>query len=996
MNRIARTLVVAAALVMANNVHAEHTYSGPYTDTNLNRVAFPIGGVGSGMYCLEGTGAISHMSVHHRMEFFHEPVAFAAISVKEGNDSNVVNNVARVVEGPVPDWKYFGRPNAGNGAPGTTYGLPRFTDCTFDSAFPFATISLKDDALPITATITGFSPFVAGDADASSLPAGSLDYTFTNTSTKPVEAVFSFHARNFMGGDKIEAISGGFKVVGPGGAFAIIAQEVSENNKNSANVAVDHCWYRGGWWDALTIVWNNIVTAKVITNPPVAGNAAGASLYVPLKLAAGESKTVRLLTCWYVPESNIAIGKSAESGPAFREVPSRGATAGQNKVSGFRGRGLVNTYDPAGDDQQGSLVSPEFTVEHDWLYFLVGGGQTHDVGVALVVDGKRKQVARGNDSETLNGTSFDLRQFAGKKATVEIFDHATGPWGHINADHFFLSNQGDPQKAADDADAKILADFEGDNYGDWKFVAAPKSTAEETDEACCPPGASCEPAPKNYTPWYSRRFKNVEEVVENFTSNYDTLRKRSTAFQKAMSDSTLPPEVMEAVEANLTILKSPTLLRQHDGRIWAWEGNSDESGCCAGSCTHVWNYAQAMCHVFPSLERSLRQTEFFDATLRDGRQAFRANLPVTPGGVAWDASDGQLGGIMKAHREWRISGDAEWLKAYWPHIKRSLEFCIKEWDPNETGLLEKSHHNTYDINYLGPEGHCGSFYLGALAAAAKMGRAVGDNDVSRYEAILAKGRTRMEKELFNGEYFIQTVPKPGKEGNPNGQSEYYKAVAREIDAQGPKYQYGTGCLSDGVLGLWMAKVCGIDDDLVDPEMVKSHLVAIHKYNLKHDLSAHANPQRPSYALGNDGGLLLCTWPRGDKPLLPFVYSDEVWTGIEYQVASHLMLVGEVEKGLDIVRVCRDRHSGVRRNPFNEYECGHWYARAMSSFALLQGMTGVRYDAVTRTLYVSPRIDSFRVPLFTETGIGVVTFQDGKATLDVREGIIPVAEIVVVQ
>ncbi len=58
-----------------------------------------------------------------------------------------------------------------------------------------------------------------------------------------------------------------------------------------------------------------------------------------------------------------------------------------------------------------------------------------------------------------------------------------------------------------------------------------------------------------------------------------------------------------------------------------------------------------------------------------------------------------------------------------------------------------------------------------------------------------------------------------------------------------------------------------------------------------------------------------------------------------------MMMGEVEKGLEIVRTCRDRYDGRVRNPFNEYECGHWYARAMSSYAMLQGLTGVRYDAL---------------------------------------------------
>jgi len=256
----------------------------------------------------------------------------------------------------------------------------------------------------------------------------------------------------------------------------------------------------------------------------------------------------------------------------------------------------------------------------------------------------------------------------------------------------------------------------------------------------------------------------------------------------------------------------------------------------------------------------------------------------------------------------------------------------------------------------------------------------------------------MVSELFNGEYFIQLVQKAGLTHtfapiDPDSQSEAYRSVAEQVNQEGPKYQYGTGCLSDGVLGLWMAAVCGLDDEIIDARLVRSHLLAVHKHNLKHDLSAHANPQRPTFAMGDDGGLLLCSWPQGGKPLLPFVYSDEVWTGIEYQVAAHLCLLGCVEQGLEIVRVCRKRHDGTRRNPFNEYECGHWYARALSSYSLLQGLTGVRYDAATKTLHVRSQVGDFRSFLATATGIGTVEQKAGKVTLHVRHGSIPLERIV---
>ena len=85
----------------------------------------------------------------------------------------------------------------------------------------------------------------------------------------------------------------------------------------------------------------------------------------------------------------------------------------------------------------------------------------------------------------------------------------------------------------------------------------------------------------------------------------------------------------------------------------------------------------------------------------------------------------------------------------------------------------------------------------------------------------------------------------------------------------------------------MSRIYGVETPLA-LEHIHSTLQAIFKHSFKTDLSQHVNAQRPGYAMGHEPGLLLCSWPRGSKPTLPFVYSDEVWTGIEYQVASHLM------------------------------------------------------------------------------------------------------------
>jgi hypothetical protein len=415
----------------------------------------------------------------------------------------------------------------------------------------------------------------------------------------------------------------------------------------------------------------------------------------------------------------------------------------------------------------------------------------------------------------------------------------------------------------------------------------------------------------------------------------------------------------------------------------------------------VWNYAQALCHLFPVLERSLRETEFTDSQNDEGHQQFRSMLPIREAVHNFHAAaDGQLGGIIKLYRDYTLSGNIDFLRRLFPYARQSMDYCIKTWDPERRGVLTEPHHNTYDIEFWGADGMCSSFYLGALKAMDEMGKLL-DEEVSDYRVLYAKGRIYMESHLYNGAFFTQDVQweQLHTKMEDGGDSAFSTGVSPEAVAlaqkEGPKYQYGAGCLSDGVLGVWMAELAGLHD-ILDPEKVRSHLRSVYDHNFKRDLRRHANPQRGGFALGNEGGLLLCTWPNGGKPSLPFVYSDEVWTGIEYQAASHMIMAGETQAGLEIVRACRNRYDGEKRNPFDEYECGHWYARAMASYALIEALTGVRYDAAKRILTIRPRMERFTSFLAAESGYALCHWDGENATLEVIKGKLEVAEIYVLR
>lgn len=510
---------------------------------------------------------------------------------------------------------------------------------------------------------------------------------------------------------------------------------------------------------------------------------------------------------------------------------------------------------------------------------------------------------------------------------------------------------------------------------------------------------------ERYRPRMAALWPSVDAVASDFASRYADLRARTTAFADTIAASDAPTELVEAATATLPILRSPTVLRQHDGRLWGWEGSGVDVGSCNGSCTHVWNYAQALAHLFPALERSLRESEFGDSQDDAGHQNFRTALPIRPTDHLFHAAaDGQLGGIVKAWREWQLSGDLGWLRRWWPRIRASLEYCIEAWDPDRTGALVEPHHNTYDIEFWGPDGMCGSFYAAALQAASALAEAVGD-DPKPWRELAAKAVKHLERDLFRKGRFVQRVqratPRSGDVGAQKAKAgwvhnAHYSPEARALlDREGPKYQYGEGCLSDGVLGAWMAEVAGLPCPL-DRKKVESHLRQVVRHNLKADLRGHANVQRPGYALNAEGGLLLCTWPDGGKPALPFVYSDEVWTGIEHQVASHCLLHGLVDEALAIERRCRARYDGTRRNPFDEYECGHWYARSMASWSLPAAHAGLRYSAVDRTLWIDPRTAKrpYRAALVVGEAHGTVTLGKQELTIELRAGRLELERVVV--
>ncbi|MBX3091295.1 MAG: hypothetical protein KF801_02170 [Cryobacterium sp.] len=465
---------------------------------------------------------------------------------------------------------------------------------------------------------------------------------------------------------------------------------------------------------------------------------------------------------------------------------------------------------------------------------------------------------------------------------------------------------------------------------------------------------------------YATLYPDAVAVSHSLAEALPELEATTVAFRDALFESSIPRPIIDAASANLAVLRSTTCFRLEGGVFAAWEGSFDHAGSCEGTCTHVWNYAQSAAWLFPKLERSARRTEFLHEVRDDGRMNFRANSIF--GNAPWDfhaAVDGQLGTIIRLYREWRFSGDDEFLIECWPGARRALEYAIEHWDANGDGVLDSEQHNTYDIEFHGENSLANSLFFAALGAAAHMADHMGDSSTaSRYRSVARTGSELMDRLLFNGEYYEQKLD--------------------DIDAR--RYQYGTGCLSDQVFGQSLAHLVGLGH-ILPTDHVKSAVESVYRYNFRSDLSKHESVQR-TYALNDESGLVLCSWPRGGRPRIPFVYSDEVWTGIEYQVAAHLIFEGLVDEGLSIVDAVRRRHDGIARNPWNEVECGNHYARSLASWAPLIAWSGAQWDAPTGRLSFAPAVQgSFSGFFSAGSGWGRVAIDGSRVTLTVDGGMV---------
>jgi uncharacterized protein (DUF608 family) len=439
--------------------------------------------------------------------------------------------------------------------------------------------------------------------------------------------------------------------------------------------------------------------------------------------------------------------------------------------------------------------------------------------------------------------------------------------------------------------------------------------------------------------YYTTQYGNAWNVAEKIVPELKSLESETVRFVKSFVQSDVPEVIKEAALFNLANLRCQTVFRTEDGLPFGWEGTGSIAGTKIGAekspgwgfgtCTHVWNYESTVPFLFGNLATKFREVEFKYATNNEGAMSFRVGLPLKEEAQSFKrwAADGQMGTLIKMYREWQLSGDDQKLNSMWPNIKKAMSFAWTGiWDKDKDGVMEGSQHNTMDINYLGPNPQMAAWYLGALRASEEMAIHMKDTDFAKEcHDLYVKGRTWIDANIFNGEYYEHHIP----------------------EGTSKMAQLGKGCLVDQLVGQYLAHTAGLGY-ILDKAHVQTTLKSIMKYNRVNNFNEHFNTFR-SFGLGNESGLIMASYPKGELLDFPFPYYTEIMTGFEYSAGIGMIYEGQIDAGLQVFKSIRNRYDGYKRNPFNEGEYGHRYARAMAAWGGILAYTGFNYSAVRNSM-----------------------------------------------
>ena len=908
---------------------------------DLQRIGMPIGGIGAGTVYLSGDGRLWHWDVFNQEHagICSNGVEYAgrSLSPTEGA-SYVAPPTANVGTGHEVGQGFTLRWSQGGRTGSHRLDARDVRDVTFVGQYPLGRVEYRDPGLPVAVTLEAFSPFAPLEADRSSAPATVVVVTLRNEGTEPVtgsldgwlENAACLHSRERLG--QRENVDRSVK-----GTTAVLLRtapwETDRLDPRDDIVVED--------WDKTTYEgWT------------VEGTTFGSG---PIERSA-------------IPAYQGDVG-----GPTKR-VANGHASAPATTVG-------------ARDACVGSL-SRRITVERDFLAVWIGGGSHEGTCFEILRGDAVVRRVSGRNDNRMRLAAIDVRDLAGSEVTLRIVDREKGAWGHVGVGEIRQTDE--PEGGTGLESLRDFGTFaiacEGTGVPDLDATIVDgaaalkpatsdrgRSTLAERLHAgiAAPfeiaPGASVvrrfvvawhlpnlEVEGKGRVGrWYATRWGDAADVALEVLRDVAESERLVRLWRETWYDrSTLPHWLLERSLFNLSTLATATCQRWADGRFWAWEG----IGCCAGTCTHVWHYAQAAGRVFPDLERDQRERVDYGVAFHSdsGVIRFRAEHNDT------FAIDGQAGTILRVYREHLMSPDDAFLSRLWIRVRRSIEAMIAR-DEQQEGIVNGPLHNTLDADWPGVVPWLVSMYHAGLQAGAAMAERMGDAAFAeRCRTLLERGRRTLPIMCFSDRhrYFIHVV-----DGPRDGTIGVFE-----------------GCHIDQVLGQWWCHQVGLGR-ITDERYVRPALEAIWRHNYLVDVGPFRDVQKAGrwYAVPGEAGTIMASFPFEKPPAFggpgawAAMYFNECMSGFEHQVGSHMIWEGMVQEGLAVVRSVHDRYHPKRRNPYNEVECSDHYARAMASYGAFLAACGWEYDGPRGHVGIAPRIhpEDFAAPFTAAEGWGTV-------------------------
>jgi non-lysosomal glucosylceramidase len=920
-----------------------------YRGSDLKFIGMPVGGICAGQVYLGGDGRLWLWDIFNevKMGTVSKETVFQGDRIGPGGGSNYVDPPLQV------------HPFASGfalkiGDDVRALDQSGWKDVAFSGEYPMGFVKYSDPSCPVAVSLEAFSPFCPLDAEASALPAVVMRYTLHNTGKESVNIALGGWLENPVG---LHSVQGG-------SAFR-------ENSMKGEYVTFSLVELKGEGPIPRPAIRFEDWESKGFGSWKSSGDAFGPGAWDP----------------GTVPGLGAPVG-----GPGKRFVKSYRIENGKEGVQG--------------DGMTGRLTSPDFKVERRYIEFWVGGGNFPKTAyIGLVVDGSLVRSATGQTVDLMRLDRFEVSEFAGKMAHLEIVDEEKGSWGQIGVGRIefvdtpsaALNLQPDfgemaigvldgASRAVHDLGSEPLTKlFLGERSNGTLAATPDKPSSGVVREVSLAPGAT--ETVSFAIAWrfpnltlnrigrvgnhYAERFATASAVLDhlkrNLARDYATTKK----WHETWYDSTLPRWFLDRTMANTATLATMTCVRFGNGRFYAWEG----IGCCDGTCGHVWGYAHTVGRLFPSLERSVREMADYKTGV-----GFREDTGIIDFRGEYGngfAADSQAGYILRTLREHQTSPDDAFLKRVYPRMKKALE-CLIAQDGNDNGILEGTQHNTLDVNLYGPSSWLTSLYLAALRAGEEMAAEMGDSSFAKQcRTIFDRGVASFDKEFWNGEYYIHRLDEK-----------------EHIDGM----RIGNGCEIDQLMGQGWAHQVGLGR-IVGADRTKKALKSLFHYNFLPDVGPFRRQQKAGrwYAVPGEAGLLVCTFPKGDrkeilgpKPTWASMYFNEVWTGTEYQAAGHMIAEGLVDEGFRVVKAAHDRHHPSKRNPWNEVECSDHYARGMASYGAFISACGFEIHGPKGHLGFSPKVGAsdFRAAFTAAEGWGTFRQKSGsgfEAGAKIRHG-----------